>query len=70
VLRHGVVVEAGLGPELFVALLALQGILELQGSKGQKMEAQMTFLLAGNPTTPGRGRLLDPSIWHSAAVTQ
>lgn len=42
VLSHGVVVEAGLGPELLVALLALQGILELQGLKA-KEEAQITF---------------------------
>ncbi len=33
VFSHGVVVEASLGPELFVALLALQGILELQRLK-------------------------------------
>lgn len=33
VFSHGVVVEAGLGPELLVALLALQGVLELQGLK-------------------------------------
>lgn len=31
VFSHGVVVEAGLGPELFLALLALQGVLELKG---------------------------------------
>lgn len=31
VLSHCMVVESGLGPELFVALLALQGVLELQG---------------------------------------
>lgn len=36
VFSHGVVVEAGLGPELFVALLALQGILELQGLKAKQ----------------------------------
>lgn len=30
VFSHSVVVEAGLRPELFVTLLALQGILELQ----------------------------------------
>lgn len=52
VLSHGVVVEAGLGPELFVALLALQGILELQGVKGQR-EDQITFLLTSNPTIAG-----------------
>lgn len=30
VFSHGVVVETSFGPELFVALLALQGVLELQ----------------------------------------
>lgn len=31
VFGHCVVVESRFGPELFVALLALQGVLELQG---------------------------------------
>lgn len=35
VFSHGVVVEAGLRPKLFVALLALQSILELQGLKAR-----------------------------------
>lgn len=33
VFSHCVVVESSFGPELFVALLALQGVLELQGWK-------------------------------------
>lgn len=36
VFSHGVVVEAGLGPELFLALLALQGVLKLQGSNAKQ----------------------------------
>lgn len=31
VFSHSVVVQPSLGPELFVALLALQGVLELKG---------------------------------------
>lgn len=36
VFSHSVVVEASLGPELFVALLALQGVLELKGYMTKK----------------------------------
>lgn len=41
VFGHGVVVEASLRPELFVALLAPQGILELQGLKVKTEEEEM-----------------------------
>lgn len=43
VLSHGVVVEAGLGPELLVALLALQGILELLTNLHVFLEAMDCF---------------------------
>lgn len=45
VFSHGVVVEASLGPELFVALLALQGILELQGVEGGNYQGAHFCLL-------------------------
>lgn len=34
-LSHGVVVESGFGPELLLALLTLQGILELKGQRSE-----------------------------------
>lgn len=48
-LRHGVVVEAGLGLELFPAVLALESILQLQTCPCR----EKLSLGASPPGTPG-----------------
>lgn len=53
VFGHCVVVESCFGPELFVALLALQGVLELQGEQAKRGD-QITLRRAKSHTTHSR----------------